>query len=141
MKSKTFKREKRMKIRNNNKYDNSSFPSHHSEQRYSLPRERIFPKKKKKKKQEKLTSPFPLFSTKNDRTIYRFESMKFRSHRVRFLIKRLSLSLFSSLSAKNTPCFHPNDRTIFSSKIDSQQCSWIIPVIDINPVRWFLLDD
>lgn len=69
MKSKTFKREKRMKIRNNNKYDNSSFPSHHSEQRYSLPRERIFPKKKKKKKQEKLTSPFPLFSTKNDRDI------------------------------------------------------------------------
>ena len=141
MKSKTFKREKRMKIRNNNKYDNSSFPSHHSEQRYSLPRERIFPKKKKKKKKKRNSRVLSPYFPQRMIVIYRFESMKFRSHRVRFLIKRLSLSLFSSLSAKNTPCFHPNDRTIFSSKIDSQQCSWIIPVIDINPVRWFLLDD
>lgn len=93
-----------------------------------LLREKIFSKKKRKEKRNSRVL-FPYFSQKII-VIYRFKSMKFRSQ-IGFLIKRLSLrTFFSSLSAKNTPCFHPNDRTIFSSKIlkiDSQECSWIIP--------------
>lgn len=49
-----------------------------------LLRERIFPKKRNSR------VLFPYFPQKII-VIYRFKSMKFRSHRVRFLIKRLSL--------------------------------------------------